>query len=249
MLTRVITSIFLLALTFTIGYFHNIYLIWGVLGVIYIVALSETINLIDIKERVLIYSIGVILWLATLFIYEVVDLIFLVMIFLASIIAYNKKFDYKIFFPLIYPTISMIYIFKLYDLFGINIMLWLLIIVALSDIGAYVVGKSIGKTPFSKTSPNKTLEGVIGGILTASIFGTLFGIYVMNLALFPAILISILTSKSSVFGDLFESLLKRNAGVKDSGNLLPAHGGILDRVDGYLFGGVVMFILAKGLML
>ncbi len=249
MMMRIITGISLLILTLIIGYFHNIYLIWGVLGVIYLIALSETIKLIKIKDKILIYSIGVVIWLATLFIYEVIDLIFLTMIFLASIIAYNKKLNYSIFFPLIYPTISMIYIFKLYDLFGINAMLWLLIIVALSDIGAYAVGKSIGKTQFSKTSPNKTLEGVIGGVLIATIFGSLFGIYVMDLTLFSAILIAFLTSKFSIFGDLFESLLKRNAGVKDSGNLLPAHGGILDRTDGYLFGGVVMFILLKGLML
>jgi phosphatidate cytidylyltransferase len=62
-----------------------------------------------------------------------------------------------------------------------------------------------------------------------------------------AILISMLTAMAAVFGDLFESYLKRQAGVKDSGNILPGHGGILDRIDGYLFGAIVMLIFLRGL--
>ena len=63
---------------------------------------------------------------------------------------------------------------------------------------------------------------------------------------FLALLISVATSVASVFGDLFESLLKREAGLKDSGNLFPGHGGMLDRLDGHLFGVVVMVILLRG---
>ena len=63
---------------------------------------------------------------------------------------------------------------------------------------------------------------------------------------FLAVVVSALTSAASVFGDLFESLLKREADVKDSGNLFPGHGGMLDRLDGYLFGVVIMVILLRG---
>ncbi len=249
MYTKILTGVILLTLVALIGFFHNLYLIWIFFGVIYLLALYETMKLIDLKDEILIYLVGITIWIATVFIYEVLDLIFLVMILFASIMAYNKKFDYKIFFPLIYPTIPMIYLFKLYDFFGINALFWLLIVVALSDIFAFVFGKSIGKRKFSNTSPNKTIEGVIGGVSVASIFGTIFGIYVMQMGFLPALIISLFTSKSSIFGDLFESFLKRSANVKDSGNILPAHGGVLDRIDGYLFGGVVMFILLKGLSL
>ena len=110
-------------------------------------------------------------------------------------------------------------------------------------LGAYFVGKSIGKTKFCETSPNKTIEGVIGGVIFAVLLGTLFstnGISFVN-----ALIISAIVSIVSIFGDLFESYLKREAGVKDSGTILPGHGGVLDRTDGYLFGAIVMLVLLR----
>jgi len=124
-------------------------------------------------------------------------------------------------------------------------MFWLLVIVAMSDVGAFFVGKTIGKTPFSPTSPNKTLEGVMGGIFFATIFGTYLAYSMDLVSVSVAIIVSLLTSIASIFGDLFESYLKREAGVKDSGNLLPGHGGVLDRVDGYLFGAIIMVIVLR----
>jgi phosphatidate cytidylyltransferase len=124
-------------------------------------------------------------------------------------------------------------------------MLWLLITVALTDIGAFFVGKTIGKTKFSATSPNKTLEGVIGGVVIATAIGAFIGYKDYNLV--KAILVTFSMSIAAVFGDLFESYLKREAGVKDSGNVLPGHGGMLDRIDGYLFGVVMMVIALRAL--
>ena len=125
-------------------------------------------------------------------------------------------------------------------------LLWLLAVVAFTDIGAYFVGKSIGKTQFCETSPNKTMEGVVGGIALATFGGMFFGLGIVDLGV--AFLISFAVAVSSIFGDLFESSLKRAAGVKDSGDLLPGHGGVLDRIDGYLFGGIVMLVLLRGLV-
>ena len=99
---------------------------------------------------------------------------------------------------------------------------------------------------FSETSPNKTLEGVVGGIVIATLGGLAVGIGVVDTAV--AVAVSFATAVSAVYGDLYESYLKRKAGVKDSGSVLPGHGGVLDRIDGYLFGAVVMVILLRGLV-
>lgn len=77
----------------------------------------------------------------------------------------------------------------------------------------------------------------------ATLVGTLFGMSSVGLGL--AFVIALLTSAASVWGDLYESFLKREAGVKDSGTIFPGHGGMLDRIDGYLFGGIVMFVLLQ----
>lgn len=245
---RFITGFAILGVTLLIALFNNLYLIWGFFGVIYLIALNEMVKLVDINDKILIYSIGSLIWIALLFIEDIFDFIFLAMLFLASVLAYDRKFEYSIFMPLIYPTVPMIYLFKLYELFGITSLIWLLIVVASTDIGAYFVGKSIGERKFSKTSPNKTLEGVIGGVTIATLFGSIYGYIILEFNLILVVLLSLLMAKFSIFGDLFESFLKREADVKDSGVIFPGHGGVLDRVDGYLFAGVIMYIFLKGLM-
>lgn len=173
-------------------------------------------------------------------------MIFVVAVIYASILAYKKTLDTKAFLILLYPTASFLFLLTLYIEYGVMSLLWLLVIVAGADIGAYFVGRSIGKTKFCETSPNKTIEGVIGGLVVATIFGLIFAID--NLSIFGAIVISLIVALASVFGDLFESYLKREAGVKDSGDILPGHGGILDRTDGYLFGGIIMLVLLRAVM-
>jgi len=124
-------------------------------------------------------------------------------------------------------------------------LIWLVLIVALTDTAAYFVGKAVGKTPFCEVSPKKTWEGVAGGVVVATLVGTWYGVSFVEPAL--AFVISLVVAFTSIFGDLFESYLKRNAGVKDSGAVLPGHGGVLDRVDGYMFAGIMMVILLRGL--
>ncbi len=242
---RVKTGFMLLGIILFVGLVDNFFVMWSFLGFVYIVAFMEALKLFGIKDTsLLFYAIG--LWvLAGLYPYGD-DLFVLAGVTYAGAIAYNTKLVWKNFLPFVYPTAGMLFILTMYQEYGVVSLLWLLVVVAMTDVGAYTVGKNIGKTPFCVTSPNKTLEGVIGGIIVATISGMFLGLSIVDWHI--SFIISFMVATSSIFGDLFESSLKRAAKVKDSGNILPGHGGFLDRIDGYLFGAIVMLILLRGLV-
>jgi phosphatidate cytidylyltransferase len=104
----------------------------------------------------------------------------------------------------------------------------------INDTMAYIVGSLIGKTPLSPVSPKKTWEGTVGGIILSVVAVTLIGVYGMNGEAWRFIAISMISAVAGTLGDLFESKLKRLAGVKDSGQIMPGHGGFLDRFDSLL---------------
>jgi phosphatidate cytidylyltransferase len=242
---RVTTGLALVAGVLVIGIIDNFFLMWLLLGAVYLIAFREAMNLFSIKNSYLIYfAIGI--WLLAAIYPYGDDLFVLAGVAYASAVAFNRDLKWDNFFPFIYPTAGMLFILTMYQEYGVISLLWLLVVVAMTDIGAYAVGKSIGKTPFSATSPNKTMEGVVGGVVVATIGGMFIGLGIVDLGV--SVIISFMVALSSIFGDLFESSLKRTAGVKDSGNILPGHGGMLDRVDGYLFGAIVMLVLLRGLV-
>lgn len=117
---------------------------------------------------------------------------------------------------------------------GLVIPLVLIISIWINDTMAYIVGSLIGKTPLSSISPKKTREGTIGGALLAIAVVTLICYYVFHLPAVHVIMISAIATVTGTAGDLLESKLKRLAGVKDSGELMPGHGGFLDRFDSLL---------------
>ncbi|MCX6061077.1 MAG: phosphatidate cytidylyltransferase [Campylobacterales bacterium] len=243
--TRIITAAFLGLGVLAIGLINNFWLIWLVLGAVYMLAFHEATRLFGINNNSL-YAYAAIMWIvASIYPYSEDLLVISGLIFVGAI-AYTQNIPFRNFLPFLYPTAGMLYILSLYEEYGISALLWLVVVVASADIGAYFVGKSIGRTPFSISSPSKTREGVYGGIAVATVAGFFVGIGIVE-DMTQAILISMLTAMAAVFGDLFESYLKRQAGVKDSGNILPGHGGILDRIDGYLFGAIVMLIFLRGL--
>ncbi|MBQ0105023.1 MAG: phosphatidate cytidylyltransferase [Armatimonadetes bacterium] len=127
------------------------------------------------------------------------------------------------------------------SLFGKNIALgsalvmFCIICTSATDTFAFFIGKKFGKHKIApKSSPNKTWEGSVGGWLGCVIFGTLWG-YVSGLPLVHTIIMSIVCGVISQLGDLTESSIKREIGIKDFSNLIPGHGGILDRIDSLLF--------------
>ena len=241
---RFITGFVLIGIVALIAWIDNFTLTWIFLGVAYLLSFYEAMKLYNINDNKL-YFYAVILWFIAYIYQNPDDLIFLALIVEISIMLYNQKISIKNFYPFIYPTTSFLFLLALYKSFGIESLIWLTLVVALTDTGAYFVGKAIGKHPFNPISPKKTWEGVFGGVIIASIFGAWYGNTFVSIPL--AFFISLLVSISSIYGDLYESYLKRSAGVKDSGNILPGHGGILDRVDGFMFGAIVMVILLRGL--
>lgn len=132
------------------------------------------------------------------------------------------------------------------DLRGAGVILYVVMVIAATDIGGYFAGKGIGGPKLApRISPNKTWAGLIGGMVLAGISGFGF-VKFLSLAggwhpdenatafLVTTIILSVVLAPVAQLGDLLESWIKRKRGAKDSGNLIPGHGGILDRVDGYL---------------
>ena len=136
------------------------------------------------------------------------------------------------------------------EFIGINKFFVLFIILfntVLADVGAYLVGSSIGKTPLlPKISPNKTVEGLLGGAVLVLIF--ICTIYFFDFISLDLALASLISLPFAFVGDYFESQLKRDKSIKDSGSLIPGHGGIWDRLDSHI-AVVPIFILFTHFML
>lgn len=119
----------------------------------------------------------------------------------------------------------------------------LLAVVFSGDIGAYIFGTLFGKTKIAPLlSPKKSLQGSFGGILFSALAMIVFKSYLPNISIYWLISLGVFGSVLGQIGDFFESLLKRIAGVKDSGSIMPGHGGVLDRLDGVYFASPLFYI-------
>lgn len=119
---------------------------------------------------------------------------------------------------------------------GFLLMLWA------NDTGAYLAGRSFGRTKlFERHSPKKTWEGFIGGVIISAVVGYVLSIYYVELSWKQWISVAILISCFGTLGDLVESMFKRSINVKDSGGILPGHGGLLDRFDGLLIAAPIVY--------
>lgn len=136
------------------------------------------------------------------------------------------------------PMLTNIYIPSI--IIGIFILIWT------NDTFAYVVGKSIGKNKlFERISPKKTIEGFVGGMIFAIVAGVLIAKNYVQMPVFVWIVTALTVSFLGTIGDLVESKFKRIAHVKDSGNIMPGHGGILDRLDSIIFVAPFLFLFYK----
>lgn len=202
------------------------------------------------------YAIIAILILANIPIYMVLKFVIILSVLTAILACYDsfltltrKKISIEnIIWPLFgflyiaIPLVSLIYIRKVTG-FGDVLILYLFAAVWGSDIGGYVGGKLLGGAKLApKISPNKTWSGALCGCVFAIVFAGILGLFIKKLT-FIFILPALLLAGFAQLGDLFESMIKRKFFVKDSGNILPGHGGVLDRVDGLLFAAVAWGLL------
>ena len=159
----------------------------------------------------------------------------------------------------LFRFISLFYLFGIFALSAIGLyfvdgpffFLYILSICICSDIGGYIIGKSIGGKKLTKISPNKTISGSFGSFCFSIIPLLIFyninsSEYLLSISNF---LMCLFTSLVCQLGDLFISYLKRKAKVKDTGSILPGHGGLMDRVDGIIFAIPFVFILSKLIIL
>lgn len=121
-----------------------------------------------------------------------------------------------------------------------------LVLILSSDSGAYLAGSAFGKHKlFERISPKKSWEGAIGGLLMSQVFAIGFSFYLDFLTMWEWMLLSVIVVVAGIYGDLVESLLKRNVGAKDSGTLMPGHGGVLDRLDSIILATPFAFVFLK----
>lgn len=128
---------------------------------------------------------------------------------------------------------------------GLSAMIFILLAIYITDTGAYLVGRSIGKHRLAPhISPNKSVEGAVGGTVLATVIASSMMFFDMPFQIEPLqlVILAFLVSVAGQMGDLVESALKRFYGVKDSGTILPGHGGVLDRFDSILFGVVACHV-------
>ncbi len=249
---RLISSLFLIIVPFLAFYL-------GPLSVTFLISLCSSIIIFEIcnitslsivNDKIaflykILFSI-IFFCIALLYFYEEELYLFVIfLLFFLSIINKNGRIIRSLL--LIYITISLIIFLDLIkvsfsssNFFEIT---FIVSIVISTDVGAYLFGKIFGgKKLFPKISPNKTWSGALGGILL-SIITSLFFFNVMNYQIFLIVLISLFLSIFAQLGDITESLFKRYYKVKDSGKLIPGHGGFFDRFDSLLSAIVCYYLL------
>ncbi|GAA3508056.1 phosphatidate cytidylyltransferase [Aquimarina addita] len=127
---------------------------------------------------------------------------------------------------------------------GVEALIFLVVVTELNDVFQYLMGKSFGKHKIIPAiSPNKTREGFIGGVLLTILLSNVLGYFLLPSTIFINTVLGVILGVFGFFGDIFMSFLKRKTGVKDTGALLPGHGGLLDRMDSLIFNTPIFFWL------
>jgi len=253
---RIISGI-VMSIIFTISFLLGPIAFKILIGAVALFAFKEIITLPNIKDHlnIPIIILGLISLMSLIYIvndnyalyvgFSYQSLIFMLFTLIIPIL-FIKKYD----------TETALYYMVLLLILGLSsnsaimlytsnkwLLLYIILVICVTDIGAYFIGSYVGTHKLSKISPNKTVEGSIGGIICSSIIGAFYYMAVINKAsVLRIIFISILISIFGQIGDLFFSKIKRENNIKDFSNLIPGHGGMLDRIDSLIF-GILLYTL------
>lgn len=255
--TRLGSGIVLMIVTIALMVFGGAPLFWAI-SAISVIGLWELYRAVGMEKTMpaiigYIVSIGLDCLTAQgkhewMFMLLILTLMVMMACYVIAYPKYNSEQIIMVFFGLIYVTVMLSFVFQVRFLEGGILMVWLIYIGAWgSDTCAYCVGKLIGKHKMPSTlSPNKTIEGCVGGIAGAALIGFLFalGFYRDNSTLWwQFAVVGAVSSVISQIGDLTASAIKRNHDIKDYGKLIPGHGGILDRFDSIIFTAPIVYYL------
>jgi phosphatidate cytidylyltransferase len=150
-------------------------------------------------------------------------------------------------FPALYIGMPLGALAAVRGLAGREAVLLLMVTIVVSDTAQYYTGRTFGRRPLAPSiSPKKTVEGAIGGVVCGTLALTAGGLWILpSTPLAILALVGAAIGALGIVGDLFESLLKRSAGLKDSSALIPGHGGVLDRIDSWLFAAPVYYVFMR----
>ena len=211
---------------------------------------------LELKKR-LFTSITLFFSLMIMFFSNLFFIFFLIIFLTLGIVEFLNlinKIHKNIFKKIISNTLFISYIFVLFSIllqfsvfYNLKIIIFTILLICISsDIGGYFFGKKLNGPKLTKISPNKTIAGSIGALFLSSLTSIITISYLINEITFKSFLLGIIISLGVQIGDIFFSFLKRRARLKDTGNILPGHGGILDRIDGIIIGmplGLIFFLM------
>lgn len=203
----------------------------------------------ELKKRIL--SSIILIPISLIFVIQgsIFFLFFLIVLFFFTSFEWinlNKKKNLTIFFGILYLIVSFYSAYILRESEGLDLFLFIILICISTDIGGYFFGKTLGGPKLTKISPKKTYAGMIGSFLLSLIIGLIVNEYNSNKILysqFEVINFIIFISLLSQVGDLIISYFKRKAKIKDTGKILPGHGGLLDRLDGIIFVFMSLYLI------
>jgi phosphatidate cytidylyltransferase len=254
LLTRIISGIVYAAAIFFALWFgqHSTVILFGILGLI---CLFELQKLLDFKNYLSYFIFPIALIYFNYFNgHDMVVFGFILICLFVKLLLLRDLFslkgrnafkEKKHLITLLYIVPSMVFLTlipKLYPEYDSHILLYVFLLMWVNDSFAFLYGKNFGKQKlFEKISPKKTVEGFLAGFICTIIAGIIIGYYHENLSAYNWVIIGVLTSVFGTLGDLVQSKFKRKASVKDSGKILPGHGGVFDRMDSIIFSSTFVF--------